>query len=350
MLRKRKLRGKSLKTLLRITIILIVFIASFYLFMGEENDPINEDIQVKIQKETIEMDIMSLIGESEQSILSIYGKPDRIDPSYYDYEWWIYNKDLDHYIQIGIFNEKVVTIYVIGKNVDISPFYIGQPVQELFSKMSPKPTISIDYKGNSFQFELSEQDLNTRPLFEMNGNYLQVYIDQFTGKVSSIRLLDKEALIKQRPYELIYRGQLISSKPISDKEKRQVEEGQEKQIFDITNIIRKRHGLNPLNWHDQTSKVAYDHSKDMKENEYFSHVSPTNGTLANRLEEGGILFTVAGENIAAQYVDGIEAVEGWLNSKGHRKTLLQKDYTHLGIGVFDKYYTQNFIALWEQAS
>lgn len=54
-------------------------------------------------------------------------------------------------------------------------------------------------------------------------------------------------------------------------------------------------------------------------------------------------FQQAGENIAYNYVDGPAAVEGWLNSEGHRKALLNEDYTHLGVGVDHKYYTQNFI-------
>ena len=32
-----------------------------------------------------------------------------------------------------------------------------------------------------------------------------------------------------------------------------------------------------------------------------------------------------------------------MNSPGHRKTLLQEDFTHLGIGVYNLYFTQDFI-------
>ncbi|BBP89067.1 hypothetical protein BsIDN1_26850 [Bacillus safensis] len=75
------------------------------------------------------------------------------------------------------------------------------------------------------------------------------------------------------------------------------------------------------------------HSEDMKENHYFSHESKKYGTLKDRLERGEVGFQLAGENIAYNYVDGPAAVEGWLNSEGHRKALLNKDYTHLGVGV-----------------
>lgn len=89
------------------------------------------------------------------------------------------------------------------------------------------------------------------------------------------------------------------------------------------------------------------HSNDMKENEYFSHESPTNGSLADRLKAEDVAYQMAGENIAAQYIDGIAAMEGWLNSKGHRDTLLNPDFTRLGVGVNEVYYTQNFIRPFE---
>ena len=41
----------------------------------------------------------------------------------------------------------------------------------------------------------------------------------------------------------------------------------------------------------------------------------------------------------------IEAVHGWLNSPAHRNVLLDKDFTHLGIGAYGKYYTQNLILI-----
>jgi uncharacterized protein YkwD len=81
----------------------------------------------------------------------------------------------------------------------------------------------------------------------------------------------------------------------------------------------------------------------MSTNQYFDHVSPTKGGLAERLAQGNVSYLLAGENIAAKYIDGIAAIEGWLNSEGHRETLLHEEYNYLGVGVYEKYYTQNFV-------
>jgi uncharacterized protein YkwD len=291
--------------------------------------------------------LFSYIGKSSREIEKLLGKPVRIDRSSYDYHWWIYNQDPKSYIQVGIYNNKVVTVYGIGENIDITPFKIGQPLHEIYQILPIDQSVSLEVHDNSYRFELSEEDLNTRPLLPINGVFAQLYIDRFTGKLSSIRIMDGETLIKLRPYELVYRGELITAKELSPEEKAEVQKDNEKQIFDITNIIRLRHHLQPLKWDETTAEVAFKHSKDMYEGNYFSHQSPTNGSLADRLANGGVFFQMAGENIAAKYVDGIAAVEGWLNSKSHRETLLNEDFTHLGVGVYDLYYTQNFIKPWE---
>jgi uncharacterized protein YkwD len=86
----------------------------------------------------------------------------------------------------------------------------------------------------------------------------------------------------------------------------------------------------------------------MYETDNFSHTSEKFGELSDRLDVGDVFYQLAGENIAANYIDGPAVVEGWLNSKGHRETLLNKEYTHLGVGVYHKYFTQNFIQKWDE--
>ncbi|MBS7717070.1 CAP domain-containing protein, partial [Vibrio cholerae] len=109
---------------------------------------------------------------------------------------------------------------------------------------------------------------------------------------------------------------------------------------DMTNVLRKRFKLNTVEWDQPTAEVALGHSKDMFDTENFSHTSEKYGDLEDRLKAGDVFYQVAGENIAAGYSDAPAVMEGWLNSKGHRECLLNEKFTHLGVGVFDKYYTQ----------
>ena len=47
------------------------------------------------------------------------------------------------------------------------------------------------------------------------------------------------------------------------------------------------------------------------------------------MQRGKVGFQLAGENIAAQHSDGVAALQGWLNSEGHRKNLLNEQFTGL---------------------
>lgn len=287
--------------------------------------------------------IFQFMGKNEEEIIGILGEPERIDSSAYDYKWWIYKNSPHSYIQMGVLDGQVVTVYAIGEEVKASPFQIGGKRDAIMSEVSAASHLQFEYKGGEYRFELSEEDLEKRPLIRHGDVFVQLYFDHFLDTLSSIRIMDEETLLKQRPYELSYRGSLVNTEPLGEAQWKEIEKGAEMQILDITNVIRSRHNLKPLSWNDKVATVAYKHSKDMSDHQYFSHVSPTTGDLGKRLKTGGVLFTMAGENIAAQYQDSAAAVEGWLNSEGHRKALLNKDFTYLGVGVYQKYYTQNFI-------
>lgn len=292
--------------------------------------------------------LATLIGKDLDFLKNMLGNPDRIDPSEFGYEWWIYKRSLSEYIQVGVDNDKIVTLYCIGPNVKVSPFVIGQPVEEIYSSIPIEPHVNLEYAGSSYRFELTEDDMNSRPLVPVGDFYAQVYIDQFAGTLSSIRYLNKEALLKLQPYELVYLGELLEVSPTEVGGEKEISEGSSKQIFDISNIMRVRHGLSPLEWDEKVSQVALAHSIDMFKSEDFSHISKEYGELKDRLEAGEVLYQVAGENIAANYTDAPAVMEGWLNSKSHRETLLNGEYTHIGVGVYKRHYTQNFIQMWEE--
>ncbi|MER2057548.1 MAG: CAP domain-containing protein [Niallia sp.] len=287
----------------------------------------------------------SLIGKSVSELKEKYGEPARIDPSAYEYDWWIYNKKDSQYFQAGILNDKVVTVYAIGSDVNINPYKIGQEVGDIYTTTPIETNISFNYENSSYRFELSEDEINNRPLIQIGDYYAQLYFDKFNGTLSSIRYMDARTLLHLRPYELVYRGELLETENnVEDNEA--IQEGNEKQILDMTNVLRKRFELNTVEWDQPTAEVALGHSKDMFETEDFSHTSEKYGDLEDRLKAGDVFYQVAGENIAAGYADAPAVMEGWLNSKGHRECLLNEKFTHLGVGVFDKYYTQNFIEQW----
>lgn len=321
----------------------------------ETKPKVDESLDKKISDQSLyeginkpEKGVGSLLGKDIEAMKSVLGEPTRVDLSAYGFHWWIFNNDLDQYIQAGVLNGKVVTAYGIGPELNAEPFRIGQPVEEIFSLNVIEPEVTFELNGSSYKFELSEQDMNTRPMIKMGEYFVQLYIDKFTGSVSSIRYMDKDTLVKQRPYEMVYRGELLEPPVPTEGDWLRIEAGTEKQILDITNVMRSRHALENLQWDDKTAEVAFAHSKDMAEEDYFSHESKEFGDLSDRLKAADVLYELAGENIAANYTDAPAVVEGWLNSESHREALLNNEFTHLGVGVYRKHYTQNFVKRWEE--
>ena len=299
------------------------------------------------KKNRPEQGVSKWIGKTSNQLLEEYGEPNRIDPSEYGYNWWIYNDDLSKYVQFGVDerDKKIVTIFSSAEDINLYPFFIDQSVESLYKELNMDSYVVLDWKGTEYRFELSEDDLHYRPLIKFGNIYAQVYLDKILGQVSSVRFMDAETLVMHKPYELTYRGELHEPRELTDDQWKKIEEGSQRQILDLTNIIRNRFELAPLEYDENISAVAFKHSEDMMINEYFDHVSPDDKDVGDRLKEGGVSYYTAGENIAAQYTDGIAAVEGWLNSKGHRDIMLNEDFTRLGVGVYKKYYTQNFVAL-----
>lgn len=124
----------------------------------------------------------------------------------------------------------------------------------------------------------------------------------------------------------------------------------EQEVLALTNAARAQVGLAPLR-HDPALAAAADkHSEDMALKNYFSHVEPDGGRLADRIRDEGYSFRAAGENIAAGYDTPEAVVAAWLNSSGHRANILNSNYTEIGIGFYrdtpedryDEYWTQVF--------
>ena len=54
------------------------------------------------------------------------------------------------------------------------------------------------------------------------------------------------------------------------------------------------------------------------------------------LDEYGIKYTVAGENIAYNYYTAEEAMEGLMDSKGHKDNILNSRFKYIGVGLYEE--------------
>lgn len=87
----------------------------------------------------------------------------------------------------------------------------------------------------------------------------------------------------------------------------------------------------PLAAQSQLARAAYDHSRDMADNNYFSHTSLDGRTLGTRVTAAGYAWSSVGENIAAGYSTVQQTVDAWMASDGHCANLMNARFTHYGL-------------------
>jgi uncharacterized YkwD family protein/spore coat assembly protein SafA len=122
----------------------------------------------------------------------------------------------------------------------------------------------------------------------------------------------------------------------------------ETEVVRLTNVERSKNGLPALTQNWELSRVARYKSADMANKGYFAHQSPTYGSPFTMMQNFGIRFSAAGENIAYGQRTPQEVVTAWMNSPGHRANILSRSYSQIGVGLARNkngtaYWTQMFI-------
>jgi uncharacterized protein YkwD len=133
----------------------------------------------------------------------------------------------------------------------------------------------------------------------------------------------------------------------------------ETKIHILVNRERVNEGLPPLAYSAKLSAIARSHSADMAARGFTDHVNPDGLNPSDRAKKAGYniikrkknsIRTGVGENIyehqaymtgdgrETPYLDDVntvakKAVMGWMNSPGHRKNILNPDYTSAGVGA-----------------
>jgi uncharacterized protein YkwD len=108
----------------------------------------------------------------------------------------------------------------------------------------------------------------------------------------------------------------------------------------LINVERLAHGLRPVTHDGVLGKAAREFADDMVKRQYFSHVTPTGGTLTDRMHAVRYGATdnswSAGEIIG--WGDGSlgtpeGVVNAWMHSPPHRSIILDPKFTQYGAGA-----------------
>lgn len=164
--------------------------------------------------------------------------------------------------------------------------------------------------------------------------------DPVTGVLQRIAERDGEKIV------LYLRQGLAFSKPLPvdeeeppvrfdpvDRSKLSRDDAAERELLRLVNAERTKHKLRPVRWDGRLAGAGRAHSLDMYEHGYFAHRDREGRTPAQRLRRADVAFLVSGENLALAPTVGM-AHDGLMRSPGHRRNILDPDFSKLGVGIW----------------
>ena len=286
--------------------------------------------------------ISTYVGKEVELILQQFGAPTRIDPSGFQYDWWIYLKDYQ-LIMFSVQDNIVTQAYTTSGQHNVAPYSIGQSLEDIYRMTIVESEIAVTVDETIYMFLMDEMDLKTRLLVAFEDVFAQLYIDQDTNKLIGVRFIDGETLVRHKPYEFQYIGEMIQHTVPSSFEQSTIDLAYANQIYNLVNEFRLLNNVPQLLLSPILNESAMLHSEYMALKDLNMSSEEENKTLETRLKENNVEFKEMGENLAVNYYDAIEVIHGWMNSKDHRDTLLNERFNISGTGVYLTNYTQVFI-------
>lgn len=96
------------------------------------------------------------------------------------------------------------------------------------------------------------------------------------------------------------------------------------------NAARAQNGLSALTLDASMNRAAAVRAAELAQS--FSHTRPNGSRGLTALNEAGVSYRTAGENIASGQQTAQAVVSAWMNSSGHRANILSSSFGRMGVG------------------
>lgn len=104
------------------------------------------------------------------------------------------------------------------------------------------------------------------------------------------------------------------------------------RVIELVNIERAKEGLKPLKKDDTLNGLSDIRAKETVT--LFDHKRPNGTKWSTILKENNVSYTNAAENIASGYSTPENVVNAWMNSEGHRASIMSKTYEKIGVSCY----------------
>lgn len=117
----------------------------------------------------------------------------------------------------------------------------------------------------------------------------------------------------------------------------------EDRVVELVNEQRRAYGLSEVKA-DNAALMSAAAVRAKEQATLFSHTRPNGSRCFTVLDEYGVTYRKAGENVAYGQSSPEEVMRAWMNSEGHRANILNASYTTIGVG----FYRVGSVCYWSQ--
>ncbi len=302
----------------------------------------NKYVIVNAEKENIEPDYDTQMGSSETFLVSIargyfantasvtealhQGEHVQIVayvPDGYVFAGWSSDASDDIFDNP---NDTVTTVYMPGYDVQITANVIEAP-KLVINKVS-KNKVEVEITS----YEYADDGVVVLVAYDLDGAVNNVVTADSKGSIIFNNLNLPEGKI-----EVMMWKSIESMIPILDKVEAEVSEDMlDENAYEIVKCInkyRKDAGLDEVVLDLDVTKVSQSYSEDLAANDYLSTTGKDGSTIQSRLENAGISFEIADENIAKGRFTPEVIAGAWMKSDEHKARILNAEFTKIGVGI-----------------
>ncbi|MGK0550561.1 CAP-associated domain-containing protein [Enterococcus faecalis] len=186
----------------------------------------------------------TFIGKKINSFTKIYGQPQKKIITAMNYTVWVYEKPAQEYLEANVANDRILSIKVFDPSKGTAPFKIGMQLPELSGLMTIYSDFAFRYQEKNYQIELSEEDMNYRPLVAFdNGTFAILFFAVGTGQLIGIDYVDPATLLTVMPYQL-NAGELVSIETSEQQATAAIDQGT--QAAKVLNLLETKEGHEPF--------------------------------------------------------------------------------------------------------
>lgn len=185
----------------------------------------------------------SYIGQPIAAYTAKHGEPIRIGKAYGGGEWWVFGTNAADYIQIGVKDDAICSLYILGNKIETGMYTIGMTQENVLDEGYLAREFQLTVGDTLYELALSKKQKERTPLIQFeNDSFVILLFDDVTETVYGMYFLSNEALLDLEYYSVVSEEAYEVAR---DDWERSVAADEENilQIKSVLGILRERRGL-----------------------------------------------------------------------------------------------------------